>query len=285
MGLYDRDYTRESWQSQSRHAPQMRIGFPRMTPVVKRLLIINIVVSLACFLSVALRDFLLYWFSVFPDTLWMSLQIWRPITYQFLHADLWHIFFNMLILFMFGPMLERLWGSRKFLTFYLVCGAMGGLFYPLLVLTGWLEAGPLIGASGSILGMLAAGAILFPHMKVYIWGVLPIKMMFLAMILAGVSILTLLRPDEFENAGGEAAHLAGMAAGAVYVLSENWRGRLKQKLEWSRRQKKTAAQRNLQSEVDRILQKVHDTGIHSLSREEKRILKKATEAERIRHEV
>jgi hypothetical protein len=109
--------------------------------------------------------------------------------------------------------------------------------------------------------------------------------MFLAMILAGVSILTLLRPDELSNAGGEAAHLAGMAAGAAYVLSENWRTRLKQKLQWSGRQKKRAAQRNLQSELDRILQKVHDTGIHSLSREEKRILKKATEAERLRDKV
>jgi hypothetical protein len=120
---------------------------------------------------------------------------------------------------------------------------------------------------------------------VYIWGVLPIKMMFLAMILVGISVVTLLWPGEFENAGGEAAHLGGMAAGAVYVLSENWRGRLRQKLEWSGRQKKTAARRNLQSDVDRILQKVHDTGIHSLSREERRILKKATEAERLRHKV
>ncbi|HUT28829.1 MAG TPA: rhomboid family intramembrane serine protease [Sedimentisphaerales bacterium] len=285
MGLYDRDYTQENWRTQSQYRPQVRLGLPQMTPMVKKLLIINIMVSAVSFLIVPVGNFIVYWFSVFPATVWMSLQPWRPITYQFLHAGVWHIFWNMLILVMFGPMLERLWGSRKFLTFYLVCGAMGGLFYPLLVLTGWLEAAPLVGASGSILGMLAAGAILFPQMRVYIWGILPIKLMFLALILAGISILTLLRPDQLSNAGGEAAHLAGMAAGAAYVFSENWRSRLRVKFASGRSEKKVARHRALELELDRILQKVHDTGIHSLSRQEKRILKKATEAERIRNKV
>lgn len=284
MGLYDRDYTQADFQYRPYERPRMRMSLPPMTPMVKKLLIINIATFLLALIP-SVGWFLLNWFSVFPATLGMSLQLWRPITYQFLHGGFLHIFFNMFILWVFGPMLERLWGGRKFLTFYLLCGAMGGLFYPLLVLIGWLKADPMVGASGSILGMLAAAAILFPHMRVYVWGIFPVKMMFLAMILAGVSIVTLLSPDKFDNAGGEAAHLAGMAAGAIYVLSESWRTRLRRKMQTAAWQKKADERRNLQSEVDRILQKVHDSGIHSLTAKEKKILKQATETERMRNRV
>jgi len=202
MGLYDRDYTREDYQY--RHAPQMRMAVPRITPVVKWLVIINVAVFLLSFLIVRLGQVIFYWFSVYPATPGMSFQLWRPVTYQFLHGGPGHILINMLVLFFFGPVLERLWGSRKFLTFYLVCGAMGGLFYPLLVLVGWLGVGQLVGASGSILGILAAAAILFPNMRVYVWGIFPVKITVLALVLAAISIITLLRPDQYRNAGGQA---------------------------------------------------------------------------------
>lgn len=284
MGLYDRDYTQANFRSQFRNAPQMRMGFPQITPMVKQLLIINLVVFAASFIIRPLGEFFFTWFSVYPASLGTSLQFWRVITYQFLHSTsgFGHIFWNMLILFFFGPMLERLWGSRKFLVFYLVCGAAGGVLYPLLALTGWLRVAPLIGASGAILGMLAAGAILFPNMRVLVMFIFPVRLRILAVILALVSILTLLRPDQFANAGGEAAHLAGMAAGAVYVFSQSWRDKLKLKIQSGRRQKKITSERNLQLELDRILQKVHDSGIHSLTQKEKKILRQATEAEQRR---
>jgi membrane associated rhomboid family serine protease len=191
----------------------------------------------------------------------------------------------MLVLFFFGPMLERLWGSRKFLIFYLVCGAMGGLLYPFLALVGWLRIAHLVGASGSILGMLAAGAILFPNMMVYVWGIIPVKLRILAIIFAAISIISLLRPDQFSNAGGEAAHLGGMVAGAVYVLSQSWRNKFRLKLRSGAWEKKKTAQRNLQVEVDRILEKVHNKGIQSLTMKEKRILRQATRAEQTRNKL
>jgi membrane associated rhomboid family serine protease len=261
------------------------MNFPRMTPMVKKLLIINVAVFLPCFLIAGLERFIFYWFSVYPATGWMCLQLWRPITYQFLHGGPMHIFWNMLVLYFFGPVLERLWGSKKFLIFYLVCGAMGGLFYPLLVRIGWLPMRQLVGASGSILGMLAAAAILFPNMRVFVLGIFPLKITVLALILAGISIITLLRPDRYINPGGEAAHLAGMVAGALYVLSESRLAKLKVRIHSGRWEKKMAAQRNLQMEVDRILQKVHQSGIHSLTSKEKKILKKATEAEQMRNRL
>ena len=285
MGIYDRDYTREDSSYGYHHAPQMRFTYPRITPVVKRLLIINIAIFLLSFLIVRLGQFIFYWFSVYPATPGMSLQLWRPITYQFLHGGIRHIFINMLVLFFFGPMLERLWGSKKFLTFYLVCGAMGGLFYPLLVLVGWLGVGQLVGASGSILGILAAAAILFPNMRVYVWGIFPVKITVLALILAAISIISVLQPYRFANAGGQAAHLAGMATGAIYVFSQSARTKLKSKIHAGTWEKKIAEQRNFQMEVDRILEKVHHSGIHSLTSKEKKILKKATETEQTRNRL
>ena len=283
MGLYDRDYTQEDFQSPGHSAPHMRLQFPRLTPVVKWLMIINIVAFLSGYLIPRMDAFLIDWFSVWPETFGTTMQVWRYITYQFLHADLGHIFWNMFVLYFFGTMIENLWGGRKFLTFYLVCGMTGGIFYPILAHIEWLRLAHLIGASGSILGMLAAAAILFPRMVVYIFGVFPLKMYILAIILAVWSILTLLRPGISENAGGEAAHLGGMCAGAIYVLSERWRQRLKMKVHSNIWQKKMTENRDLQSEVDRILKKVHDKGMHSLTFKEKKILKQATKAEQMRN--
>lgn len=286
MGLYDRDYTQADFQSQRHYGPQMRLNFPRLTPVIKWLIIINISVFVLTFLFSRIDIFALRWLSVYPVSIGLSLQIWRLITYQFLHetSGFGHIFWNMLILYFIGALLENHWNSRKFLIFYLICGAAGGILYPILALAGWLEIAPLIGASGAILGILAASAISFPNIRLYVFGVFPIRLSILAIILCLISIFSLLRPDRIANAGGEAAHLAGMAAGAAYVLSGPWRSKLNiKKTAGQRWEKKMTEKRNLQIELDRILDKVHRSGIHSLTSKEKRILKKATKAEQMRN--
>ncbi len=286
MGLYDRDYTQENYHSQYRSAPQMRMAFPRMTPVVKWLLIINAVVYFAQILGA--NALLVRWFAAYPAPFIKALQFWRFVTYQFLHAGLWHILFNMLGLFFLGPTLERHWGGKKFLAFYLGCGVVGGLFYPILFglklisphpLYGVL---PLIGASGAILGMLAACAILFPQFVVFIM-FFPVPIRVAAIICIFIATAVIL--SKGANAGGQAAHLGGMAAGAIYVLSKSRRTKLKSKVQAPAWEKKIAEQQNFQQEVDRILQKVHESGIQSLTSKEKRILKKATEAEQTRNKL
>lgn len=288
MGLYDRDYTREGFQTRFGRAPQMRMGFPKLTIVVKRLLIINIAVFFIGLLFFPRNipfgpihiNVLEKWFSVFPISLGAKLQVWRLITYQFLHGGIVHILFNMLGLFFLGPTLERHWGSRRFLIFYLGCGVAGALFYILLVSVGWLGAGPMVGASGAILGMLAACAILFPHFVVLLlFFPVPIRIAAIILILLYSANLISLG----ANAGGDAAHLAGMAAGAAYVFSTGFRTRLKLKIKSDQYEKKIAERRNLQSEVDRILKKVHNFGIGNLTSKEKKILKKATEEEQRRN--
>ena len=287
MGLYDRDYTREKNEPYRSYAPQMRLGFPQITPGVKWIILTNVIVFLLDALTTPVDSYsgpIKEYFALMPATPLLTLQVWRLITYQFLHGGLGHIFFNMLMFFFFGPTVERKWGTKKFIIFYLTCGAAGGVFYVLLVVTGFLPAGSLVGASGSVLGVLTACAILFPHIKVFLFPFpfpVPIRVVAIGIIcIAAITILT-----KGRNAGGEAAHLAGIAAGAAYVLSDSWRSALKMRFKSKRWDKRVDSERRLRIEVDRILKKVHDHGLHSLSAAEKRTLKKATRLERSRQNL
>lgn len=276
MGIYDRDYSQEHYD-QYHGRPQMRMSFPPITPMVKKLLIINVAVFFIGIIffqheigQVALLE---KWFAVFPINLGYALQPWRLITYQFLHGNGWHIFGNMLGLYFLGPTLERSWGGKKFIKFYLGCGAAGGIFYTLLVAVGYLPALPMVGASGAILGMLAACAILFPQFVVFIF-FFPVPIRIAAI---GVTIFYLARLiTRGDNAGGHAAHLAGMAAGALYVFYQPLRARMKLKLSAGRWEKKIRSRQEIQAELDRILEKVHTSGLGSLTSKEKTILRQAT---------
>lgn len=282
MGLYDRDYTKYHYR-QFRDAPQMRFNFPRISPAVKWLLIINIsvhIIKVVLFQGTAGEIGPLEKnFTVFPVSLLNALQIWRLITYQFLHWSGWHLFANMLGLFFLGPTLERHWGTKKFTIFYLSCGAAGGAFYLLLAATGFLAVGPMAGASGSILGMLAACAILFPHFVVFII-LFPVPIRVAAVGLTVLYCINIL--SRGGNAGGDAAHLAGLAAGAGYVLFRPWRNKIELKRQAGRRGEGIAERQNLHMQVDYILKKIQDNGIGSLTSKERKILKKATKNEQIR---
>ena len=151
---------------------------------------------------------------------------------------------------------------------------MGGVLYTLLVFAGVLSVGVLIGASGAIYGLLAAGAILHPNLRVYVFGIFPLPLYVLAIILACISFMSVTKSP---NAGGEAAHLAGMAAGAVYVLWPRWKrytaNRTRKSIKW---ESDINRQRVFQAEVDRILDKVHSRGIAGLTRKEKNTLRQAS---------
>lgn len=277
MGLYDRHYTREHLGGTGGPS-NMRFGFPPWTPLVKKLIIINAVVF---FLGISpqVNRIIFTWFSVDTRS-WLSMiQLWRLITYQFVHSGFWHIAMNMLVLYFLGPTLEKFWGSRKFLYFYLGCGVVGGLFYSFLTIVGWLASGVLVGASGAILGLLAACAILFPHFVVFIL-LFPVPIRVASIVLAVGYLVFVLQKG--SNAGGDAAHLAGMAAGACYIWFKPWRDKFMGRFDKPLRENKINSEADLQKEVDRILDKVHEEGIASLTHKEKKILRKATYAEKSR---
>ncbi len=103
---------------------------------------------------------------------------WTPITYMFLHGDFWHILFNMIVLFFFGPRLEATLGSRKFLALYFISGLAAALF------SGLTPHARVVGASGAIYGLMLAYAGIWPTDRIYIWGVLPIQARWMVIFLA-----------------------------------------------------------------------------------------------------
>lgn len=148
-----------------------------MTPWVTRLLAANVVV----FLVVGGMPTLYRAMMLVPGLILM--KPWTLFTYQFLHAGLWHLLFNMIGLFFFGPRLEARLGGRNFLLLYLGSGVMGGL----------LSLGTpnvaIVGASGAVFGILLGFARYWPRERIYIWGVLPVEARWLVIFLTGLALL------------------------------------------------------------------------------------------------
>jgi membrane associated rhomboid family serine protease len=227
------------------------------------------------------------------ELVWQG-QVWRLLTAQYLHADIWHLFINMLVLHFLGRPLERMWPARKFFGVYTLCGLAGNVFFTALgalnVIESWM---PAVGASGCIYGLLGIVAVLFPTATVYVYFLFPIKIRTAAYIFGGIAVLMILTRG--QNFGGEACHLAGLVAGVWWAWKgDRWwatsRWRLPRWRPRVQRQKpkgfaaKVAERRADAETVDRILRKVYDGGIHSLSEAEKRALKEATERQQKREE-
>jgi membrane associated rhomboid family serine protease len=120
-------------------------------------------------------NWILKWFALIPGTITHMLppRVWQLFTYIFLHGGLFHLLINMLMLWMFGRDLELIWGKRKFLNFFVLCGVGAGLL-ELVVKTIPVFFGrepslvPTIGASGAIFGILMANAVLFPDRRIWL---------------------------------------------------------------------------------------------------------------------
>ena len=118
-------------------------------------------------------------------------QVWRLFPSQYLHASpgITHLLLNMLGLYFFGPALERRWGAKKFFTIYTLGGLVGNVLLMILGLIGWINPyRPAVGASGCILGLLGACAVLFPHAEVLIYFLFPVKIRTAAWLLGGVYV-------------------------------------------------------------------------------------------------
>jgi len=287
MGWRDRSYVGEGYGGDA-WSGSTGIGLSRPTYVVTILLIANFAVFLLTVIPNSLGAFLAQYGLM---TVWghhggvLTGQVWRLVTYQYLHdsSTPFHLLYNMLGLYFFGPVLESRWGSRRFFGFYTACGVAGGLFFTLMVILGVFGDARMVGASGCVLGLLAACAVMFPQMVIILlFFPVPIRMAALLLVVVYVlSILTSITQGG-GNAGGDSAHLGGMAFGAAWCLwgGVDWLDRIRQRRTQGAWQRKLRKEQDLQREVDRILVKVHDHGIQSLSSREKKTLADATTAER-----
>lgn len=188
----------------------------RTTPVVLNLIIINALVYVAQLVldrSIGLTNILaLYSYNS---------EYFRPyqlVTHMFAHSPtmFFHILFNMYALWMFGSVLERVWGPKRFLIFYMVCGLAAGVAQMMLV-----KDGAAVGASGAIMGLLAAFAYLFPNTKFFILPFpFPIKAKYMVAILAAIDLFGGFHPGNADNVA-HFAHLGGMVMGFIIVLIWN----------------------------------------------------------------
>jgi len=211
MGIYDRDYMARR-QPRARFVPDTPAGGFRLS-ATGALLAANLVVFLLAFGTEFGRR--LASLGVMQPEAALHGEVWRVLTATYLHASFWgHLFFNMLALFFLGPPVERVWGARKFLVVYTVAGVAGNVVMALLSQVGYIS--PLVvglGASGSVLGVLGAAAVLFPNSQVLLFFVLPVSMRSAALLCVAVYAINLL--TQGTNYGGDVSHLVGLAVGAM----------------------------------------------------------------------
>lgn len=186
----------------------------KTTPIVLNLIIINALVFVAQMVldkTMGLTNYIALY--SYQSDLFKPYQL---VTHMFAHdpGNFFHILFNMYALWMFGAVLERVWGPKKFLIFYLVCGLAAGVAQMFSMDVN----GSAVGASGAIMGLLAAFAYLFPDTKFYILPFpFPIKAKFMVAIYAAIDLFGGLHPGAADNIA-HFAHLGGMVMGFILVI-------------------------------------------------------------------
>ncbi|MCA9062153.1 MAG: rhomboid family intramembrane serine protease [Planctomycetaceae bacterium] len=292
MGIYNRDYLRdeggdEAWRGN--YGPPSRSSRPMVVKIIVATVIVYLVQILT--LKPGERSLILDFMGLSQDTV-LSGQFWRLLTYAFCHSDrdIWHILFNMMVLYMFGRVVEELMGRREFLWFYLTAAVFAGIASLGIE---FVARKPvfIVGASGAVSAIFLLYVMHYPRQKLYFFGLFPLE----ARILLIGYVLFDAFPVYYELLGGRtnshtahSAHLGGFLFGFLYFrwnmrLTRWWdqfAGRLKQKAR-NRSQLKihnpgTQPQVDHSARVDEILDKISRQGESSLTAAERRILTDAS---------
>ena len=184
--------------------------YPRMTPAVQALIAINVAMLFLQWTVVEMLPSLLAYRGE-PLRAW-----WTPVTYMFVHGGLWHLALNMYTLWIFGPRVEHVWGTKRFVWFYLWCGLGGVLAHALF----GASNASLVGASAAIFGVMLAFAWQWPREEIFLFGVLPMRVSVLVAILAGINLLQGVAAAATGTVGSGVAylaHLGGFAFGFLYL--------------------------------------------------------------------
>lgn len=206
----------------------LQIAPPKVTPVVKVLLIACGLFFLADLTATQFFGMpLAPLFGFVPERL-LSGWLWQPFTYAFLHGGVFHLLFNLLVIWTIGSELEGTWGSRTFLAFAVVCALGAALTHGIFSLVGiGPGAGmPVVGSSGIVFGLLLAYGILFGDRTMYFFMLFPMPARYFVLLLGVVELVSSI----FYGRSGVAhlAHLGGMAFGFLFLVSmASWRKRLR----------------------------------------------------------
>lgn len=193
--------------------------FYNLTPVVKNIIIINVIV----FIAGAIFSDQLTWVLSLHDVTSDRFRPYQLFTYMFVHGGFFHIFFNMLLLSFMAPILEEFWGQKRFLLFYMIAGIGAGVFHILMAL--FFDVGHfdvMLGASGAVYGVMTAFGIIFPNMELRLL-FLPFafKAKYLVMVLGSIAIYS-----GFTARADGVAHLTHLGGIVIaIILLQFWRGR------------------------------------------------------------
>jgi len=223
----------------------------------------------------------------------LATRFWTPVTYMFMHHDIFHILFNMLWLFWMGKIFEEYLGNKRLINLYIMGGLAGALFYVLAynafpLFSESVTIATVIGASASVMAIVVATATLLPDYTIYLMFIGPVKLKWVAIFYVVIDFLSITGP----NAGGEIAHLGGALLGFIYIKQ------LKGGRDWTKsvdnmftqRPKVKVASQNKsyqqqstsiprQEEIDHILDKISHSGYESLNKHEKEVLFRASKNE------
>jgi len=229
-------------------------------------------------------------------------QAWRFIGYGLLHVNLTHLVFNMIGLWVFGAIVEQAFGRLRFFALFTLSVVIGALLYFLLNVGGLAVLGatdqvfivpgllfnnpylPLIGASAGVYGVILAAAWLKPEEDIYLFFLFPVPLRYFALAIIGIAVLTLLQHG--QNAGGEAAHLGGAIAGwwiaqRPHLLDDFFP--FFHRIDGRRAPRPARREASVsEAEIDRILDKVREQGLGSLTERERESLRTATNDHRTR---
>jgi membrane associated rhomboid family serine protease len=254
-----------------RHRPDRPFSGPGfLGTAVGRLIVAN----LAIFFLQLVPGFQAF-FALTPRLVIERGFVWQPVSYMFLHGSFGHLFFNMLVLWFIGNMVESVWGARRFLRYYLVCGIGGGLLHMAVD-----YSYPVIGASGAIFGVYLAAAMLFPDAEIYLYFLIPVKVKY---FVAGLAVLNLAWGVSGQGGVAYFAHLGGLITGLFFFRHEiarrlgfsrgpqrRWKAFVaEERREEEKRREKAHGEEN---NIDSILDKISAKGYDNLTPTEKRIL-------------
>lgn len=227
----------------------------------------------------------------------LLIRFWTPFTYMFMHAGAKHILFNMLWLYFMGQIFEEFLGRRRLTGLYLLGGLTGALFFvvsynvfPLFIQSGMFKEGTLVGASASVMAVAVGAATIAPYYSIRLFLFGDVRLVWLVMVYVLIDILGVTG----INAGGQISHLGGALMGFIYVKQlqngNDWitsiAGLFKRKpklkvasTNYNGAAKAAASSKPAQDEVDRILDKISQSGYDNLSKQEKEILFRASKNE------
>jgi len=298
LGWQDRPYAHRDHDDQPRR-PYYRGPVAGGISVTTAIIIANVIVFVLMFYGGPRIYNWIVNFGVMQGEAVLHGQFWRLLTATYMHAGLTHIFINMLFLYFLGPALERVWGRRQFLLVYTLAGIAGNVLLTVAGLVGFIDPLlPGLGASGSVLALLGAAAVLFPEAEVYVYFLFPVRIRTCVIFYSVWYVYNVWQKG--PNYGGDLCHLAGLAVGVWWAYSGGFSlsGRHRTKADPSSAVRRLASvlggppktsdqdtrdpsspegQRHTDAEtIDRILAKIHEHGVDSLTPEEKRVLAEAS---------